>query len=177
MNGTLRLAGLASLAALLAAQQFKFDLQHLAGKASNVVDVSLNGSTLKFAARFLDASDPDEAAVKKMINGLDGIYIKSFEFKQESVWTEADLNDVRSQLRAPEWSRMVGYKSTEDGETDEIWVRTENKKVSGVAIICSEPKSVTVVNIAGDIDLDSLADLGGHLGIPKLEKAPAKKGQ
>lgn len=177
MKRILKLAGLASLAALLAAQQFKFNLEHLAGKAANVVDVSLNGSTLKFAARFLDASDPDEAAVKKMINGLDGIYIKSFEFKQEAAWTDADLNEVRGQLRPPEWSRMVGYKSAEDGETDEIWVRTENKRVSGVAIICSEPKSLTVVNIAGAIDLDSLAELGGHFGVPKLEKAPAKKGQ
>ena len=177
MTRILRLAGLASLAALLAAQQFKFNLDHLAGKASNVVDVSLNGSTLKFAARFLDASDPDEAAVKKMINGLDGIYIKSFEFKQEAMWNDADLNEVRGQLRAPEWSRMLGYKSTEEGEADEIWVRTENKKVSGVAIICTGPKSLTVINIAGAIDLDSLADLGGHFGIPKLEKAPAKKGQ
>lgn len=177
MTRILRLAGLASLAALLAAQQFKFNLEHLAGKASNVVDVSLNGSTLRFAARFLDESDPDEAAVKKMINGLDGIYIKSFEFKQQAMWSDADLNEVRGQLRAPEWSRMVGYKSTEDGENDEIWVRTLNKRVSGIAIICSEPKSLTVVNIAGAVDLDSLAELGGHFGIPKLEKTPSKKGQ
>jgi len=170
-----KLLSMAPLAALLCAQQFKFNLERLSAKASNAVDVSLNGATLKFAARFLDASDPDEASVKKMINGLDGIYIRSFEFKHEGAWSEADLNDLRSQLRAPEWSRIIGYRSAEEGETDEVWVRTENKKVSGVAIIACEPKSLTVVNIAGAVDLDSLAELGGHFGIPKLEKAPPKR--
>ena len=170
-----RLACLAPLAALLCAQQFKFNLDHLAAKASNTVDLSVSGSTLKFAARFLDTSDPEEAQVKKLINGLDGIYIKHFEFKSDSMWSDADLQTIRGQLHAPEWERILGYKSAEEGENDEIWVRTENKKISGVAIIASEPKSLTVVNIAGPVDLDSLAELGGHFGVPKLEKAPARK--
>ncbi|HEV2446312.1 MAG TPA: DUF4252 domain-containing protein [Candidatus Sulfopaludibacter sp.] len=169
------LACLAPLAALLCAQQFKFNLDHLAAKASNTVDLSVSGSTLKFAARFLDSSDPDEAQVKKLINGLEGIYIKSFEFKREGMWSDADVESIRSQLRAPEWERILGYKSAEEGENDEIWVRTENKKINGVAIIASEPKSLTVVNIAGPVDLDTLAELGGHFGVPKLEKTPTRK--
>jgi len=170
-----RVLCIAPLAALLYGQQFKFHLEGLAAKASNAVDVSLGSGTLKFAARFLDSSDPDEAAVKKMINGLDGIYIKTFEFKRDGMWSESDLEDIRAQLRTPEWERIVGYKSTEEGENDEIWMRTENKKVSGVAIICSAPKRLTVVNIAGAVDLDALAELGGHFGVPALEKAPGKK--
>ena len=166
---------LAPLAALLYGQQFKFHLEQLAAKASNAVDVSLGGSMLQFAARFLENSDPDEAAVKKMISGLDGIYIKSFEFKRDGMWNESDLESVRAQLRTPEWDRIVGYKSAEEGENDEIYVRTENKKISGVAIIVSEPKRLTVVNIVGVVDLDALAELGGHFGLPRLEKSPTKK--
>jgi hypothetical protein len=171
-----KLACLAPLATLLCAQQFHFHLEQLAAKASNSVDLNVSGSTLKFAARFLDGSDPDEAKVKKLINGLDGIYIKSFEFKTPGAWSEADLEGIRTQLHTPEWERVVGYKSTEDGENDEIYMRTENKKISGVAIIACKPKSLTVVNIAGPVDLDSLAELGGHFDIPKLEKAPKGKG-
>jgi hypothetical protein len=175
MTRLCKVACLAPLAAIVWAQQFKFNLDRLAAKASNNVDVSVSGSTLKFAARFLDNSDPDEAKVKKLIGGLDGIYVKSFEFKTEHAWSEADLESIRTQLHTPEWERMLGYKSSEDGETDEIYVRTENKKISGVAIIACEAKSVTVVNIAGVIDLDSLAELGGHFGVPKLEKTPGHK--
>ncbi len=158
----------------LSAQQFKFNLEHLESKAANTVDLSLNGPTLQFAAKFLDNKDPDEAKVKKLITSIDGIYIKAFEFKTEGEWTAADLEKVRSQLRAPEWSRIVGIKSAEDGENAEVYVRNENKKVTGVAILAGETTSLTVVNIVGTVDLDSIAELSGHLGIPKLEK-PAKR--
>ena len=163
------------LALPLPAQQFKFNLEHLEAKASDTVDLSLNGSTLQFAAKFLDGKDPDEARVKKLIAGIEGIYIKSFEFKTENAWTQADLDQVRNQLRAPEWSRMIGMKSAEDGETSEVYIRNEKNKVTGVAILVAGPKELTVVNIAGPVDLDSLAELSGHFGVPKLEKKPGAK--
>ena len=153
----------------LSAQQLKLNLGHLESKSSNVVDLSLNGSTLQFAARFLDSKDPDEVKVKKLLSGIEGIYIKSFQFKQDGAWSPSDLDNVRNQLRAPEWSRMIGFKSSEDGESAEVYVRFENdKKVTGVAILVTSPREFTVVNIAGPVDLDSLADLSGHFGMPKL---------
>jgi len=160
----------AALAATLWAQQFKFNLDHLASKASESVDLSLNSSMLQFAGKFLDGKDPDEVKVKKLIGGIAGIYIKSFEFKNEGAYLPADLEKVRSQLKAPEWSRIVGIKNSEEGENIEVWVRNENGKVSGVAILASEPRQLTVANLVGNIDLDSLADLGGHFGLPKMKK-------
>jgi hypothetical protein len=170
-----KLACMAPLATLLCAQQFKFNLDGLAARASGAIDLNVSGNTLKLAARFLDSGDPEEAAVKKMINGLEGIYIKTFEFKAPGAWSAADLEGIRAQLRAPEWERIVGYKSTEEGETDEVYLRTENGKIGGVAILAFKPKSVTVVNVAGPVDLDALAELGGHFGVPKMEKAPSRK--
>src|SRR5262245_6782617 len=103
-------------ATLLFAQQFKFNLDHLASKASNAVDVSLNKSLLQLGARFLSGKDPDEAKVKSMIGGLEGIYVRAFEFDREGAWNQADLDQVRNQLKSPEWSRIVGVKSAEEGE-------------------------------------------------------------
>lgn len=163
------------LAMPLPAQQFKFNLDHLEAKAADSVDVSLNGSTLQFAAKFLDSKDPDEAKVKKLISGLTGIYVKSFTFKNEGAFSKADLDNVRNQLHEPEWSRIVGVKSAEDKETVDVFVRTESGKITGVAIMAAEPKELTVVNIVGAVDLDSLADLSGHFGVPKLESIPGKR--
>jgi len=155
----------------LAAQQFQFHLEHLAAKASDAVDLSLNGPTLQFAAKFLDGDDPDEARVKKLITSIDGIYIKHFEFKREGAYSPADVESVRSQLKAPEWSRIVGISSAEDGENAEVYVRAENKKISGVAIIATAPKDLTVVNIVGPVDMDALAELSGHFGLPHLKES------
>jgi hypothetical protein len=170
---SVRFVMLAGFAAVLSAQQFKINLDHLAAKASDSVDLSLNGATLQFAARFLGSKDPDESRVKKLISGLEGIYIRTFEFKQAGQWSEADLDSVRKQLHTPEWSRLVGVKSGPN-HTEEIYVRNENKKVNGVAIIVAEAKELTIVNIVGAVDLDSLADLGGHLGIPKMDMGKQK---
>jgi hypothetical protein len=157
-----------AFAGVACAQQFQFNLDHLAAKASETVDVSLNGSTLQFAAKFLDSKDPDQDKIKKLIGGLEGIYVKSFEFQKKGEWTASDVDGIRNQLKAPEWSKIVGYKSN-DGETDEIYLREQNGKLTGVAVIAAEPKELTVVNIVGPVDLDSLAELGGHFHIPKLD--------
>jgi hypothetical protein len=66
----------------------------------------------------------------------------------------------------------VRFKSAEDGESAEVYVRSDDKKISGVAIISAAAKQVTVVNISGAVDLESLSNLSGHFGLPKLETAP-----
>jgi hypothetical protein len=159
----------------LAAQQIQFNLDHLAAKAAETVDVSLSGATLQFAAKFLEGKDPEEAQVKKLLEGITGIYVKSYEFKTDGAWTPADLDRVRNQLRAPQWARIVDITSTGDRETTQVYVRSENQRMTGLAILVAEPKELTVVNIVGNVDLNSLADLGGHFGIPKVETPSQKK--
>lgn len=169
MKPLLTVALWSGLAAGLGAQQLQLDLDHLVPQASEAVDVSLTGPTLQFAAKFLDGKDPQEAQVKKLLEGITGIYVKSYQFKKDGVWSKSDLDRLRNQLRAPQWSRIVGVTSSTDGENTEVFVRSENRKMTGVAILVAEPKELTVVNIVGAIDLNSLAELGGHFGVPKVE--------
>jgi hypothetical protein len=41
--------------------------------------------------------------------------------------------------------------------------------VLGLALIASEPREITIVNIVGAIDLDKLHKLEGQFGVPKLD--------
>jgi hypothetical protein len=154
------------------AQQLKLNLDHLAAKAADSIDISLNASMLQFAAKFLDGKDPDEAKIKKLIVGIDSIAIRSFEFKADGEWAQSDLEGVRSQLKAPGWSRLLGFKSASEGESAEVHVFNEKEKIAGVAIVITAPREFTVVNLTGAIDMDSLAELSGHFGMPKIEPAP-----
>ncbi|HKW98754.1 MAG TPA: DUF4252 domain-containing protein [Bryobacteraceae bacterium] len=156
------------------------NLERLTAKASNVTDVTLDGALLKLGAKFLSASDPDEAKIKNLVAGLKGIYVKTFEFEKEGEYADADVAAIRNQLKSPEWSRIVGVRSKKDKETAEIYLRTGGE--GGLTIICTEPTELTIVKILGKIDLDQLSDLGGNLGVPKIEveksldksKAPKK---
>jgi hypothetical protein len=162
-------------AALASPQQFKLNLDSLAAKASDSVDVSLSGATLKLAAKFLDSRDPEESAVKKLIDGLQGIYIRNFEFSRDNAWTPADLEPIRRQLHGPDWERIVGVTEDNGASVSEVYLHLENEKSTGVAVIVAEPREVTVINIVGTIDLDQLAELSGHFDIPKLHIPKEKK--
>jgi hypothetical protein len=169
----MKAAGLLIASLLLAgaspAQQVKWNFDKLAERASDTVDVSLDGSLLRLAAKFLSDDDKDEAKVKKLVGGLKGIYVKSFEFKKPGEYSAADVESFRAPLRAPDWQRIVGVHSNEDGETVEVYIKNEGKGIGGLAIIATEPKQLTLVNIVGPIDLDSLSELGGHFGIPEVD--------
>jgi hypothetical protein len=163
------IASLLLLAGTGSAQQVKWNFDKLAARASDTVDVNLDGSLLRFATKFLSDDDKDEAKVKKLVSGLKGIYVKSFEFKKPGEYTAADVDSFRALLHSPDWQRIVGVHSNEDGENVEVYIKNEGKGIGGLAIIASEPKQLTLVNIVGAIDLDSLSELGGHFGIPDVD--------
>jgi hypothetical protein len=147
------------------------DLKHLdrlAAKASETADVTLDGSLLKLAAKFLSTDEPDQAKVKKLVVGLKGIYVRTFEFENEGEYSESDIASIRKQLQSPGWSRIVGVRSKKDSENAEVYIRTGGQD-GGLAIICANPKELTVVSIVGKIDLDELSELGGNLGVPKMD--------
>ena len=128
----------------LAAQEIKLpaSLDHLAAKAAEVVDVTLDGKMLEFAGKFLSNKDPDEAKAKALLGGLKGIYVKSFEFDKEGEYSPADVEAIRSQLKTPGWTRIVGVVSRRDGENADIFIKSEGDKLGGLVILAAEPKEV-----------------------------------
>jgi hypothetical protein len=155
----------------LGAQELKLpaSLDRLAAKASEVVDVTMDANLLQLAGRFLSDKDADEAQVKKAIGGLKGIYVRSFEFQKAGEYQDSDVEPVRAQLHGPAWSRIVGVRSMKSGDNSEVFVKTENGKIGGLAILVTAPKQLTIVSIEGSIDPDQLNELGGHFGIPKVD--------
>jgi len=145
-------------------------LDRLAAKASESVNITLDASMLKLAAAFLSADDDEDGAdIKKLVQGLKGIYVRSFEFKNTGEYTDADIESIRAQLRDPGWKKIVEVRSKVDGDAD-IYVKTDASKIGGLAIISAEPKELTVVSIEGTISVEDVKKLGGNFGIPKSVK-------
>lgn len=167
----------------LAAQEIKLpaSLNKLADKANEVVDVTLDGPMLKLASKFLSKDDPEEVQIRNLVNGLKGIYVKVFEFEREGEYSAADVESIRTQVRSPGWSRMLGVISKRDHDNAEIFMKVDGDRVGGLVILAAEPKELTIVNIVGNIDINQLSELGGHFGVPEIEvrrenkkPAPAK---
>ncbi len=161
---------------LAAAQDFqwKFDFGRLAAEASETVDVTLDANMLSLAKNFLSDKDPNEREAKQIVSQLKGIYVRSYEFEKEGVYSNADVEAVRAQFKTPEWNRIVGVKSNHGGENSYVFVRLASGKVDGLAVVAAEPREFTVVYINGPIDLEKLTDLGGQFGIPRLDTQHAR---
>ena len=142
-------------------------LDALAAKASETVDVNIDESLMALTAKFLSSKDDDERKVKEIVSGLKGIYVKSFEFENEGQYTDVDLESIRSQLRNPAWSRIINARSKKDGSI-EVYLMHTGAQISGLAVLATELKEITVINIVGPVDLEKLTQLEGEFGIPEL---------
>jgi hypothetical protein len=165
------IAGLLAAPIALWAQEpkLKLNLDHLAGKAKETVEVTLDASMLQFASKFLSEKKPDEAEAKKLVSGLKEILVRSFEFDKPGQYASSDLESLRSQLRGPQWSRIVNVRSKADGESVDVFVRRSGDQIGGLVVIAAEPKELTVVSIDGPIRPEDLAKIGGQFGVPKIE--------
>lgn len=150
------------------------NIDKLAERATESVDVDLDASMLKLASGFLSKEDPDEVRVKKLVSKLKGVYVRSFEFDKEGQYSSSDIQAIRSQLKVPGWSRIVGVKSIK-GENTEVYLKKDGEQVGGLIVIDAEPKELTIVHIDGPINPEELSELGGHMGIPKMEKPKSRK--
>jgi hypothetical protein len=146
------------------------NLDKLADKAAEVVDVTLDGPMLQLAAKFMsDDRSPEEAQAREIVKKLKGVYVKSFEFDNGGEYSQEDVDLIRAQLRSPGWKKIVNVRSKRDHENDEIYLMGyDPDNIQGMAIISAEPKELTVVNIIGPIDVDKLSALEGNLGIPHM---------
>jgi hypothetical protein len=141
----------------------------LTDKATETVTITLDSSLLGMAAKFLDPNKPEDAAAREVLSGLRGIYVKSYTFDEDFAYPKADIDKVRKQLSAPGWSRLVEVRSKKEQANVDIYMSVEGNQALGLAIIASEPRKFTIVNIVGSVDLDKLHQLEGKFGVPKLE--------
>jgi hypothetical protein len=145
------------------------NVERLAAKAVETVNVTLDGALLQLAAKFLSSTDREQSAVKSLISNLKGIYVRSFEFAGPGEYSDADVESLRSQLKAPQWSRMASVRSQREGEDIDVFFKMEQDRIAGLVVVAAQPRKLTFVNIVGPINLDELAALSGQFGVPKMD--------
>ena len=154
----------------------KIDISHLArleDKASEVVDVTIDRRTLRLALKyFSNSKDPDEIKIRDLVAGIEGIYVKVYQFENEQEYAVSDFETIHTQLKAPGWIRLAGVRSKKKDATNvEVSMMTDDDdNLLGLAIIAAEPKQIAVVNIVGTFDPARIRELSGKFkGLPDLD--------
>ncbi len=143
-------------------------LDVLANRANETVDVRLDERLMQTTAKFFSGKDPDDAEIKEVLKGVKGIYVKSFTFEKDGEYSAAEVESVMSQLRSGTWSKILTITSKKGGENVEVYLNVAGDQINGLAVLSIDPKEFTVVNIVGPIDLEKLSKLEGQFGVPDL---------
>ena len=140
----------------------------LAARATDVNEVTMNKTMLKFASQFLDSKDKNDAQAQRLIQNLNAIYVRSYEFSQPGQYTPEDLKTIRQQFLGPDWNPMVKVRSKKgEGDTD-VYVKMVGNEVKGMFVLDAEPKELDMVYISGSIRPEDLKELSGNFGVPNL---------
>ena len=142
--------------------------KELAARASDVTEVTLDKKMLTFAANFMHGKDQDSAATRKLIEGLDGIYVRDYEFDKEGQYSMEDIDKLRQYFETSDWSPIVKERDKKHGETTDVMVKLVNGETHGMFILDVEPKELTIVLILGPVRMEDLGKLGGIGGLGAL---------
>jgi hypothetical protein len=167
-----------TLAPALFAQDFDFTkLDKLAAIAKSSTNLTLDASTLKMAAAFLGSdNDKDAAAIKSLVANIKGIYIRAYEFDKPGQYAESDVAPLRAYLKQPRWKAILESKDRDGKEWTQVFLlpSANDTKLGGLAVVSTEPTSLTVVYIDGELNPDDLRKLSGNLGIPEIDGLQGK---
>jgi hypothetical protein len=142
--------------------------KELAARASDVTEVTLGKNMLGFAAKFMNGKDEDEAATRKLIEGLQGIYVREYEFDKEGEYSMDQIEQLRKTFETSEWSPIVRERERKSRETTDVMMKMVNGESHGIFVLEAEPKELTIVLILGPIRMEDLGKLKGVGGLGAL---------
>jgi hypothetical protein len=154
------------------------DFGHLRGKATESIDVNLGSFAFFVAQRFVDDTDPDGAAVKEVLKGVSSMRVRHYEFAEDFAYAQSDLDQVRSQLTASGWNSLARVHDRKQQENLDVYVSIEKEKITGLAVVASEPREFTIINIVGTLDSKQVTVLREKLApnyLSSLRKISAKQ--
>src|SRR3974377_820283 len=142
--------------------------KELAARASNVTEVTLGKNMLAFAAKYMNGKEKDESATRKLIQGLDGIYVRNYEFDKEGQYSMEDIQKLRTYFETSEWSPIVREREKKSGESTDVMIKQVNGQTQGMFVLDAGPKELSIVLILGPIRMEDLGKLGGMGGLSAL---------
>ena len=150
--------------------------KELASRAANVTEITLGKNMLDFAAKFLNGKDEDEAATRQLIQHLEGIYVRNYEFDKEGEYSMDEIQKLRTYFETSEWTPIVRSRER-NGETTDVLMKMVNGETRGMFVLSAEPRELSIVLILGPVHIEDLArlkDLGGLGVLGDIQSNPAK---
>jgi hypothetical protein len=152
------------------AQDARLRLDHLdtlSTRAAESVEVTMNDAQVRFLRKLVSLNGSDRSKLDGLLSKLKGIYVRGYEFARDGEYSDGDVEEIRAQLRAPGWERIVEVRNRNGG--DEVFFMPRNDEIAGFASISTAPRKVCVVNIVGPMDMDEMALLDREFHLTRCD--------
>jgi hypothetical protein len=116
----------------------------------------------------MNGKDEDEAATRRLIEGLQGIYVREYEFDKEGEYSMEQIEQLRKTFETSEWSPIVRERERRGRETTDVMMKMVNGESHGIFVLEADPKELTIVLILGPIRMEDLGKLKGLSGLGAL---------
>jgi hypothetical protein len=133
--------------------------------ASSKTEFTLDHSMLVLASKL----DPDNADLRRVIAGVNGVSVHSFRYSTGSNYDSAALLSLKEEYRAAGWKQVMHDEKVGGHGVTNLWLRLENNAISNAAVLIDKRTEVDFIAISGSVSPLDLSHLGGHFGIPKIE--------
>jgi hypothetical protein len=143
------------------------DLSALKGQAHQSVDIDIDGRLLDFARMLAGKADREARA---LMAGIQSVRVRSFEFDSDDAYPRGLIDAVRKQLSGPEWSNVVQVRSRGEENVDVfLCMDTVRNEPRGLAVVSTEKRQFTIINVVGTFDLDKVASLVRELRVERQD--------
>ena len=137
--------------------------KELAARASHVDEITLDKKMLSFATQFMNskqssnpASYQDEEDTRKLMESLDGMYVRNYEFDKEGQFTSGQIEQLRSYYESSDWSPMVRNRDRRTGESSDVMLKLVNGESRGMFILDVAPREVSIILLLGPVQMQDL---------------------
>jgi hypothetical protein len=146
----------------------------LVDETQDVVEVNLDGAILQALAKSKD-DDHDDGEAKDLFAKLKSIHAVIGTVKGPA---EAALELVQKtdrKLVSAGWQRVA--RITDATSTISVLTHTAANRIDGLValIFDSEDKELVFANLAGEIDVTKLGEIGDRLNVPGLDQVPGAR--
>lgn len=142
-------------------------------KGDDVSEVIVEQNLLKMVSKMTENEDPE---LSKLLKGIKLVMVNTFKVKDnltKELKTKLEVMD--KQLSDKNWDRIVKVRGAKEYTNVYLKPTTDGNAFDGLVVMnIGESGQVSLVNIVGKIDLESIGKLGDKFDIPALNKTDKK---
>ena len=124
------------------------------------------------SAQGIIGNDPE---ARRVVAGLTAITVDTYRFSQPAFYTPGAMSALVATFDANGWKHLVnahatlGQSAQPDHPMTDLWLHFTGTDIDDVAVLSRGPRTMNLVQVAGDLRPLDLIHLSGHFGIPKVD--------